>query len=121
MKKTLTINLSGIVFNIDEDAYDVLQEYLKKLEMRFTGEEGKEILCDIEARLAELFGDAVNHKQHAVVTIVHVENAIAQLGTAEEIGGGASEMHKDETSKEERKRNRKFYRDFVTAAQCCFS
>jgi hypothetical protein len=34
-------------------------------------------LCDIEARLAELFGDAVNHKQHAVVTIVHVENAIA--------------------------------------------
>lgn len=111
MKKTLTINLSGIVFNIDEDAYDVLQEYLKKLEIRFTGEEGKEILCDIEARLAELFGDAVNHKQHAVVTIVHVENAIAQLGTAEEIGGGASEMHRDETSKEERKRNRKFYRD----------
>ena len=110
MKKTLTINLSGIVFNIDEDAYGVLQEYLKKLEMRFTGDEGKEILCDIEARLAELFGDAVNHKQHAVVTIEHVENAIAQLGTAEEIGGegnAAGEKNKEES----RKQYRKFYRD----------
>ena len=60
MKKTLTINLSGIVFNIDEDAYDVLQEYLNKLELRFTGEDGKEIMRDIEARLAELFGDEKN-------------------------------------------------------------
>ena len=110
MKKTLTINLSGFVFNIDEDAYDALQEYLKKLELRFSGEDGKEILCDIEARLAELFGEALHHKEQAVVTIEHVSNAIAQLGTADEIdgeGNAAGEKNKEES----RKQYRKFYRD----------
>ena len=111
MKRTLTINLSGIVFYIDEDAYDVLQEYIKKLEQRFTGDDGKEILHDIEARLAELFGDTTKHNSNVVVTIAHVNDAIAQLGTAEEIGGEASDMRSEESSKEERKLHRKFYRD----------
>ena len=31
MKKTLTINLGGIVFHIDEDAYISLNQYLENL------------------------------------------------------------------------------------------
>ena len=111
MKKTLTINLSGVVFNIDEDAYDTLKEYLAKLETKFENEEGKEVMNDIEARLAELFGEGLQREHKNVVTIEQVERAIEQLGTAEEIGGGTNDMEKEEPSKNERKRHRKFYRD----------
>ena len=44
MKKTLTINLNGIVFNIDEDAYQVLNEYLTDLGKHFSADEKEEIL-----------------------------------------------------------------------------
>ena len=113
MKKTLTINLSGVVFNIDEDAYEVLNEYLRKLEIQFADEDGKEVMRDIEARLAELFGSALKSGNKNVVTLNDVNSVIEQLGTAEEIGGGEKNSTFDdrESDKESRKRNRKFYRD----------
>jgi len=56
MKKTLTVNLWGQVFNIDEDAFEKLQKYLSSLENKFSKTpEGKEIIGDVEARLAEIF------------------------------------------------------------------
>ena len=113
MKKTLTINLSGVVFNIDEDAYDVLNEYLRKLEIQFSDEDGKEVMRDIEARLAELFGNALKSGNRNVVTITDVNSVIKQLGTVEEIGGESnnSTLDNKEEEKENRKRYRKFYRD----------
>ena len=114
MKKTLTINLSGIVFNIDEDAYELLQQYLHKLETRFSNEEGKEIMRDIEARLAELFSNAIKHTNFAVITINEVTSAIEQLGTAEEIDSEENDYTHEEAksqSAENRRRHRKFYRD----------
>ena len=79
MKKTLTINLSGVVFNIDEDAYEVLNEYLRKLEIQFADEDGKEVMRDIEARLAELFGSALKSGNKNVVTLNDVNSVIEQL------------------------------------------
>lgn len=111
MKKTLTINLSGFVFNINEDAYDTLRVYLGKLEAKFANEEGKEVMHDIEARLAELFEEGLKCEHKNVVTIEQVKVVMEQLGTAEEIGGGTNDMEKEEPSKNERKRHRKFYRD----------
>jgi len=56
MKITLSVNLGGYSFNIDEDAYAELKRYLKNLELHFAGEESaSEILSDIETRMAELF------------------------------------------------------------------
>ena len=56
MKKTFTINISGTVFHIEEDAYEKLQNYLLKLKNYFgNDDEGKEIIADIETRIAELF------------------------------------------------------------------
>ena len=56
MKITVSINLGGYSFNIDEDAYAELKRYLKNLELHFAGEESSsEILSDIETRMAELF------------------------------------------------------------------
>lgn len=113
MKKTLTINLSGIVFNIDEDAYTILHDYLQKLEVRFSDEEQREILCDIEARLAELFSNSFKYSKYSVITINEVNSAIEQLGTAEEISNKEDETNNSSQSEntENRRRHRKFYRD----------
>ena len=113
MKKTLTINLSGVVFNIDEDAYEILHEYLHKLEIQFSDEEEKEVMSDIETRLAELFSNTLKTTNRNVVTISDVNSAITQLGTAEEISGENKNSSFDpkDSNKENRKNHRKFYRD----------
>lgn len=51
MKKTLTVNLGGTVFHIDEDAYRLLDNYLCNLRLHFRKQEGaEEIVNDIENR-----------------------------------------------------------------------
>lgn len=60
MKKTLTINLGGIVYHIDDDAYRLLDNYLSNLKHYFRKQEGaEEIVNDIEMRIAELFAEKV--------------------------------------------------------------
>jgi hypothetical protein len=56
MKKTLSINIAGIVFHIEEDAYAQLDSYIQSIHSYFESFEGsKEIIADIEARIAEKF------------------------------------------------------------------
>jgi len=85
MKITVSINLGGYSFNIDEDAYSELKRYLKSLELHFAGEESSsEILSDIETRIAELFRARLSaYKQ--VITMDDVRYAISVLGTPEDI------------------------------------
>jgi phage shock protein PspC (stress-responsive transcriptional regulator) len=85
MKITVSINLGGYSFNIDEDAYAELKRYLKNLELHFAGEESSsEILSDIETRMAELFRTKLTtYKQ--VINIEDVRQAISVLGTPEDI------------------------------------
>jgi phage shock protein PspC (stress-responsive transcriptional regulator) len=85
MKITVSINLGGYSFNIDEDAYAELKMYLRNLELHFSGEESaSEILSDIETRMAELFRiKLTTYKQ--VINIEDVRQAISVLGTPEDI------------------------------------
>jgi len=85
MKITVSINLGGYSFAIDEDAYAELKRYLKNLELHFAGEESSsEILSDIETRMAELFRAKISdYKQ--VINIEDVRQAISTLGTPEDI------------------------------------
>jgi phage shock protein PspC (stress-responsive transcriptional regulator) len=111
MKKTFTINISGTVFHIEEDAYEVLQKYLINLKNHFgPGEEGKEILADIEARIAEIFIEKSTNVQK-VVTIEMVNGAIEIMGTPEDFEAEESEEGAPETETEEAKRPRRLYRD----------
>jgi len=110
MKKTFTINISGTVFHIEEDAYEVLQKYLVNLKNHFgTDEEGKEILADIEARIAEIFNDKVVDDKK-VVTLAWVNDVIETMGTPEDF---AEEQGEDEEplAGETKKRKRRLYRD----------
>lgn len=87
MKITVSINIGGIAFHIDEDAYSELKLYLRSLERHFAKEvSASEIMTDIETRIGELLKARINdYKQ--VVTINDVREVIAILGTPEDIGG----------------------------------
>lgn len=109
MKKTFTINISGTVFHIEEDAYEVLQKYLINLKSHFgTGEEGKEILADIEARIAEIFIENSTGSQK-VVSVDMVNSAIEIMGSPEDFE--QDETEEESPSVEEAKRRRRLYRD----------
>lgn len=85
MKITVSINLGGYSFNIDEDAYGELKRYMKNLELNFATEESaSEILSDIESRMSELFrAKLTTYKQ--VITIEDVRSVISVMGTPEDI------------------------------------
>ncbi|MEZ4789161.1 MAG: PspC domain-containing protein [Flavobacteriales bacterium] len=88
MKKTLTANISGTVFHIEEDAYDALNRYLGNIRSRFSGTAGRDdIMADIEARIAELFQERLDGRRQ-VVSIADVEQVMAVLGQPEDIAGG---------------------------------
>lgn len=87
MKKTMTVNISGIVFHIDEDAYDKLSAYLEKIRRHFANDQGcDEIISGIESRISEVFQEKTQN-QRQVVTIEDVKEAIAQLGEPSQISG----------------------------------
>lgn len=109
MKKTLTINLNNIVFNIDDDAFEMLQAYLTDVERHLSEDEKKEVMSDIEARVAELFTERLQAKKN-VVTLQDVEAIIAVLGKPSEYSD-AEETENNASSKAERKANRRYYRD----------
>ncbi len=85
MKITVSVNIGGYLFNIDEDAYAELKRYLKNLELHFAGEESSsEILSDIESRISELFRTKLtSYKQ--VINIDDVMSVIAILGRPEDM------------------------------------
>ena len=85
MKKTLTVNLGGTVFHIDEDAYRLLDNYLSNLKIHFRKEAGAdEIIDDIERRISELFTEKLVAGSQ-VITIAYVEEVIARMGKPEEL------------------------------------
>ena len=98
MKITVSINLGGYSFNIDEDAYAELKRYLKSLEIHFAGEESSsEILSDIESRMSELFRSRLtNYKQ--VISMDDVRHAISVLGTPEDISDNEGASARDKFS-----------------------
>lgn len=98
MKITVSVNLGGYFFNIDEDAYAELKMYLRNLELHFAREESSsEILSDIETRMAELFRVKItSYKQ--VINIEDVRQAISVLGTPEDISDSDEPVSRERSS-----------------------
>lgn len=86
MKKTLTVNVSGVVFSIDEDAYKMLECYLSDIEGRLNAvNEDSETIRDIESRIMEIFKE--NEKgSFFVVNIELVKRVIAIIGAPSVFG-----------------------------------
>ena len=74
MKKTVTVKLDKTIFNIDDDAYTVLESYLEALHDHFKKEEGgQEIMNDIESRISELFKERLGFGMQ-VITLQEVND-----------------------------------------------
>ena len=110
MKKTFTINISGTIFHIEEDAYEGLQRYLINLKNHFgVDEEGREIIADIEARIAEIFSSK-SAGEKKVITVGWVNEMIETMGTPEDFAEEEGE-YEDVSIASETKRKRRLYRD----------
>lgn len=80
MKKTFNINLGGMIFHIDDDAFNKLEAYLSALREQFASTSGgDEILSDVETRFAELFKERTSAAKE-VINIKDVNEAIAIIG-----------------------------------------
>lgn len=113
MKKTLTINLSGLVFNIDEDAYQKLKNYLDSIAIHFANDIGKEeIIADIENRFAEEFNQKRTGSKEAI-TLEDVESVMKTLGSIEDFSSEKNENAHAENAQEagQNSRSRRLYRD----------
>ena len=81
MKKNISINISGIIFHIEEDGYETLKKYLDSINRYFsTFEDSSEILADIESRIAEIFLSKLNEEKQ-VITAEDVNALMATMGS----------------------------------------
>lgn len=85
MKKTVNVNIGGIAFILDEDAYQSLKRYLAEIEIRLDGTDDKETMQDIENRIADIFNERIASRNH-VVDLNMVNKTIAIIGKAQEFG-----------------------------------
>lgn len=85
MNRILSINISGTVFQIEEDAYDMLRTYMEKLKFHFRDNDGsQEIVDDIESRIAEMF--TTDPGKHTFISKRHVEKVMEIMGSPSQFG-----------------------------------
>ena len=111
MNQTLTVNISGIVFHIEVDAYDTLKNYLNKIKSYFNNsEEREEIMLDIESRIAELFSGMMNEKNE-VIKALDVEKVIEIMGKPEQYISEDEEQTQEFTNETSIKGDKKLFRN----------
>lgn len=82
MKKTISINIAGVVFHIEEDGYGKLKDYLTSIHRYFSNyPDSNEILADIESRIAERFLIKQKNENKQAITVEDVEELIHAMGT----------------------------------------
>ncbi len=113
MNKTVNINLANTFFHIDEEAYNKLRRYLESIKRSFSGTAGSdEIIADIEARIAELFSEKMEHERQ-VITQKEVDAVINVMGQPEDymVDEDIFEDEPRPKAKTSTSRVRKLYRD----------
>lgn len=114
MNKTVSINLGGFYFHIDEDAYQKLNRYFDAIRRSLSPDGKDEIMSDIESRIAELLSEKLKSDKQ-VIGNTEVDEIMAVMGQPEDY------RIDDETTGEKSNyaapdfnyapRTKKFYRD----------
>lgn len=98
MKKNISINISGIIFHIEEDGYDLLKGYLDAISRYFASyEDNEEIVADIEGRIAEIFLSKLKDDKQ-VISKDDIEVLIQTMGQIADFE--AMETEEDHSAKE---------------------
>lgn len=122
MKKNISINISGIIFHIEEDGYDILRKYLDSINAYFSSfEDNSEILADIESRIAELFLSKLSEGKQVITkddvnSLIHTMGSVSDFKAAEEQENAGGTQTTKSTKKEKRSSSqgttsKKLYRD----------
>ena len=113
MNKTISINLGGYFFHIDEDAYQKLTRYFDAVKRSLSNEGKDEIVKDIESRIAELFQERLQNEKQ-VVSLKEVDEVITIMGQPEDYkidNDNSSSHNTDYSNNRSYSNNRKLYRD----------
>jgi phage shock protein PspC (stress-responsive transcriptional regulator) len=110
MNKTIIININGIVFHIEEDAYEILKSYMTEVKRHFAySSDSDEIVTDIENRLAEMFNEKLSTQNKQVIVLSDVEEVTSQMGRASDFEAGENDH--ENFNQPEFKSSRSLYRD----------
>ena len=102
MKKNISINISGIIFHIEEDGYEKLREYLESINKYFSTFDGSsEIIADIESRIAEIFLSKLNEGKQ-IITIEDVASLMTTMGGIQDFQAVEEETSVIEVEEEEK-------------------
>nr|WP_294937922.1 PspC domain-containing protein [uncultured Flavobacterium sp.] len=83
MNKTVSINLGGFSFHIDEDAYQKLSRYFDAIKRSLSPDGRDEIMNDIESRVAELLSEKLSNDKQ-VIALTEIDQVIAVMGQPED-------------------------------------
>ena len=110
MNKTVNINLGGMFFHIDEDAYLKLTRYFDAIKRSLNNSSGQdEIIKDIEMRVSELLTEKQKSEKH-VVGLKDVDEVITVMGQPEDYII-EDEEKTNQSFHDNGRRNKKLYRD----------
>ncbi|MBT6447398.1 MAG: PspC domain-containing protein, partial [Flavobacteriaceae bacterium] len=102
--------IANTIFNIDEDAYNILSKYLDSVKKYFHKiDDEDEIINDFELRIAENFLTKIKNKN--VIDLNDVKNMIKIMGTLEDFEEISDNNKNEEAQNNQQKNNGKLYRD----------
>ncbi|MTI23206.1 PspC domain-containing protein [Fulvivirga sp. RKSG066] len=119
MKKNISINISGIIFHIEEDAFERLRNYLDSINSYFSSfDDSNEIIADIEGRIAEIFLSKLNENKQ-VINEADVEELITTMGSIRDFQAVEDPLEEEDSKKQSTEEDthwkdtssRKLYRD----------
>ena len=100
MKKTLTVNIAGTAFSIDEESYGMLEGYLSDIERRLIANNNdNESIVDIEIRVMEIIQEKQNGYQ-AVIDIKLVKYVISVIGSPSIFGDTPNKSNQSNHNKQ---------------------
>lgn len=112
MNKTININLGGVFFHIDEEAYQKLKRYLDAIRHSLSDDpKGRdEIITDIESRIGELLSAKVKDVRQ-VINEQDIDEVIEVMGKPEDYMVDDEIFSDDTYQGYSNKKHKKLYRD----------
>lgn len=112
MNKTIIINISGVIFHIEEDAYETLKNYMNEIKRHFASfKDNFEIVTDIENRIAEMFSDLLTKESKQVIVQADVSSVVSKMGTPSDFGDESTEDYSQPEAYQFDPIKRKLFRD----------
>jgi phage shock protein PspC (stress-responsive transcriptional regulator) len=106
MKKTVNVAIGGCSFIIDEDAYNVMSEYLENFKSALDGSAANnDVMDELESRIADLLKQNLAGRE--VVNLKMVEEIIGQIGYPE----GYKTENENNSNNENMSAPKKLFRD----------